>query len=106
MEWILCHREGQGGAAVALGAFCSGVDIVFPCWESRGDSSSDAGVGDCKEGREVLRVLGEIDAASAGDAERLFDVVVDCGDSFLDRGKSFSLREWPMPLAVPGMTAG
>jgi hypothetical protein len=95
--------DGQGGAAVALDAFCSGVDIVIPCSETGGDSPFDAGAGDCKEGREVLNVLGEVDAASAGagGVEWLFDEAVDCGDNFLDRGNSFSLREWLMPLGVP-----
>jgi hypothetical protein len=55
------------------------------------------------EGREVVNVLGEVDPtnAGAGGVERLPDVAVDCGDNFLDRGNSFSLRAWPMPLKVP-----
>jgi hypothetical protein len=73
---------------------------VIPCWETRADSPFDAGVGDCKEGREVLNILGEVDAGSARGVERL-DVAVVCGDNFLDRGNSFSLRAWLMPLGVP-----
>jgi len=73
---------------------------VILCWESKGDSPSDASGGDCEGGWEVVNVLGEEGAGSAG-VERLFDVDVDCGDNFLDRGRNFSLRAWPMLLGAP-----
>ena len=49
-------------------------------------------------------MLGEEDLVSVGgtgDIKWLFDVAEDCGDNVLDRGNSFSLREWPMPLGIP-----
>jgi hypothetical protein len=75
---IPCWETG-----VALDTFCSGVDIVIPCWETRGDSPFDAGVGDGKKIREVFNVLGAA-SAGAGGVELLFDEAVDCRDNFLD----------------------
>ena len=83
-----------------LDAFCCGVDIVVLCWESKGDSPFDAVGSGCGEVVNV-RVEEDADGVGAGDIERLFDVGVDCGDNFLDRGSSFALRAWPMPLRVP-----
>ena len=82
---------------------CCDADIVILCWESNGDPPLDSGGGDCEGDVEAVNIHGEEDADSvgAGDAERLFDVNVDCGDSFLDPGNSFALRAWPMPLGVP-----